>query len=80
MWIHIKHNNFTDSYPLICRIMGIESYYDKYTGKESCSVELKTMEDLITFDSVCKASNPLYKGFYWNGDTITINERGEDND
>lgn len=72
MLLQIKNRNIDSRYPLVMATCDIVSYYDKLTGLDTYAVNIKTIDDLLSFEAAVKANEESYNGIILNGTTITI--------
>lgn len=74
MYFRVKNKNISLTYPLATVEMGISEDYDKVTGNTYYALELKSLEDILSLDALCKVCNPYYLGLKINGNEITFLE------
>lgn len=75
MLFHLNNDHIKETYPLVASNSEINTYYDKGTGRTHTTIELKTIEDLMSLISSAKATNEYCTGIYMFGNTITITEK-----
>lgn len=72
MLFHIKNQNISTAYPLIQKVCDVTEKFYKETGFTDTVIELKSMEDVISLMSCCRASDDSFKGLLFTGIEIII--------
>lgn len=72
MYFNITNNNFSERYPNVQPILDIITFHDKTTGYDYSAVNIKTINDLLTLDSLARSTEENYQGFCINGNNITF--------
>lgn len=77
MYFNLANHNVKEAYPLIPVVLNVNEKYYKETGLSDYLVEINTIEDLLTLEAACKATEPLFDGLIIKGMSIGILRKGE---
>lgn len=73
MWFCIKNTNLA-AYPHIANTFPLNTIIC-LGGAEANTLEINTIEELLSLDAICKADNEYYLGMRIDGNTITLVEK-----
>lgn len=76
MYFAITNKNFVSAYPNVDKVVEYVNYFDKQTGEDYSAVNINTLEDLMTLDSLARSTNNYYIGLRLDGNKITLMEQG----
>lgn len=75
MWFRIGNRNI-GSFEEIRKVFNIVDRTDD-RGNETYSIELNTLEDIMSLGAIAHTQLEFYSGVLINGDTITITQEGD---
>lgn len=76
MYYHIKNHNIQSAYPNITAVFNIINTFDKTTGLDYSAIELNSLQELFSLESLAKSTNEFFTGIMITGNTIELIERG----
>ena len=75
MYYHIKNHNLTDAYPNVVKIFPVVEFFDKTTGLDYIAIEINSLQEIFSLQSLAKSTNEYFTGILLEGNTITFMER-----
>lgn len=75
MYYHIKNHNIRDAYPNVIAVFPVVEYYDKTTGLDYLAIEINSLQELFSLQSLAKSTNDYLTGILINGNTLEFRER-----
>lgn len=76
MYYHIKNQNIEHTYPNVASVFNIVNFFDKTTGMDYTAIELNSLQELFSLESLAKSTNEYFTGLLITGNTIEFMERG----
>lgn len=77
MYYHIKNHNIRDAYQNVTSVFPVVEYYDKTTGLDYLAIEINSLQELFSLQSLAKSTNEYFTGILINGNTLEFREREE---
>lgn len=75
MWFRIGNRNI-GSFEEIRKVFNIVERTDD-RGNETYSIELNTLEDIMSLGAIVHTQLEFYSGVLINGDTVTVTQEGD---
>jgi hypothetical protein len=74
MYYAIKNRNIHSAYPNVTAVFPVVNMFDKMTGLDYSAIEINSLQELFSLQSLAASTNEYFTGIYISGNTIEFKE------